>query len=338
MSEERDTQPYSGEITKSNPEGGSGRNSEGKSESGSESGPTENGFNSTPLPPDSPERGSDLLSNEEQLGFQLEQVEAELVLLYEQLNQAQSSENLEAIKALRAEIVEALARECELERSISGNQTGEYITYSTHQANRYIQTLFLDATHMLTAPEQLRITGDTLVLSGGHLYEFIQLLLTHPTLRSRLEELVNSNTVYQYQGSRPENGMLMTISLADMVLLLEQAKETDPEVLRGIIYTISQELRNSDLNMLNQQLDLIERMAAIAPDDMERQLALLMTRTRNRFAPTLFRVAERLIQELDQRGAWSVMPADQTGAGGNSMREMLEEIIQKNKHVLPRGR
>ncbi len=143
--------------------------------------------------PDSLHPESASTPDNKELHALLQQVKAELVLLYEQLKKAKSSENQEAIDAVYAKIDEARGRQMELIKSISGHQIE--VEIDTNQADRYLEALSLDADHMLSRPEQLPLSKDTLVLSSGHLFEFTQLLLSHPTLQGRLQELVNRDTV-----------------------------------------------------------------------------------------------------------------------------------------------
>ncbi len=133
--------------------------------------------------------------------------------------------------------------------------------------------------------------------------------------------------------------MLMTIRVAEVASLLEQAQQTGPEVLQQTISIISQELRNCDLPTINAALEISERMAARAPEDPENQLVLLTTRTRRQFAPAVSRGVQALIPVLDRLHAWDVMSAEQTSAGGtSSMRNEWNRIIQRNEDVLRASR
>jgi hypothetical protein len=263
----------------------------------------------------------------------LQQVKAELTLLYEKLRVAKLQNDQKTIDELYARIDTARSRQVELVRTINGDQP--LVEIDTSQADVYLNALALETEHILTRPDQLLLSQDTFVLSSGHLYELTQLLLSTPLLQEHLQELVNPQTVYRFDGLSSSNGMLMTIRVSDMVLLLEQAQHAGPDALSQAVTIISQELRNCDLPSINSALDITERMVARAPDDPENRLVLLTTRTRRQFAPAVSRAAQALIPVLDRLNAWDVMSSEQMSAGGgNSVREEWNRIIQRNEEML----
>lgn len=280
------------------------------------------------------ETGTDgSVSTGQELPTLLQQVKAELVLLYEKLKVAKAQRNQNAVDEVHAQIDAARSRQIELVRSINGNMPMQEI--DTNQADVYLTALHLETDHIITRPDQLMLPQDSFVLSSGHLYELTQLLLSTPQLQEHLQELVNSKTVYQFDGLTSSNGMLMTVRVPDIIALLEQTQQIGPDALQKAVTIISQELRNCDLPSINATLDITERMAARAPDDPENQLVLLTTRTRRQFAPTVSNAAQALIPVLDRLRAWDVLSSEHMSAGGgNSVREEWTRIIQRNQAVI----